>query len=134
MPTGQTGNATNALQLMHFPFPPWWGAHFPDPGHFLSLRGEGTGDTKYHVKQYPHTRQLGRRTRHTTAFACNKYLPTGRAALSEFFSTLKGRVATSLGAVQQVVWPCTEAGLDPQGASGESFPHPHSSDFPARAS
>lgn len=51
------------------------------------------------MKQTPPHNSWGGRTRHITAFACNKYLPTGRAALSESFSTLRERVATSLGAV-----------------------------------
>lgn len=68
------------------------------------------------------------------AFACNKYLPTGRAALSESFSTLRERVATSLGAVGRGSCGCARRQALSQEAPGKSFPQPHSSDNPARAS
>lgn len=89
-----------------------WGG-FSDPGHFLFWgRGEegGGGHKIPHEARTLHNTREEDQTRRS---ACNKYLPTGRAALSEFFSTLRERVATSLGGCwERGAGPCTEAGLN----------------------
>lgn len=72
--TEQTGNATQGLP----------NALPVSPGvAFLTqaTSSHGGGTTEYHTKQKPLHNSWGGRTRHNIAFACNKYLPTGRAAL-----------------------------------------------------
>lgn len=82
-------NQQKMLQIL----PNTWAAS-PDPGHFLSPEGRDKNTTQSKTP-------LGGRTRYTIAFACNKYLPTGCAALSESFSTWRERVAMTLGVVRR---------------------------------
>lgn len=75
VPTEQTGNATQGLPNA-LPVSP--GVAFLTQA--TSSRGVGR-HTEYHTRRKPLHNSWGGRTRHNIAFACNKYLPTGRAAL-----------------------------------------------------
>lgn len=94
--------------------------------------GGGEGERERH--KIPHEAQTphncwGVRTRHTTAFACNKYLPMGRAALSESFSTLREllRLWGLLGGAHVAMHRSRAQSQEvPQRIS----PHLHSSDSP----
>lgn len=97
VPTEHTGNATNALPHA-LPISP--GVTFQTQATSSFVVGRSGVNTKYHMKQKPRT-TAGEKDQTHYMFACNKYLPTGRAALSESFSTLRERVATSLGAVRR---------------------------------
>lgn len=132
-PIERTGNATNAL-LNALPV---------SPGEALLTQATSShwgmgvwGGERHkipHEAKAPHN-SWGRRTRHTIAFACNKYLPTGRAALSESFSTLRERVATSLGLSGRGGAATHTSRAQPQEVPGESCPYPRFSDSPVRAS
>lgn len=130
-PIKRTGNTTNAL-LNALPVSP--GKVFLTQAT-SSHREMGVGGRHKipHEAKAPHN-SWGRRTRHTTAFACNKYLPTGRAALSESFSTLRERVATSLGLSGRGGAATHTRRAQPQEVPGESCPYPCFSDSPVRAS
>lgn len=96
VPPEQTGNAANALHLMHCTsnFP--WGG-FSDPGHFHG--GDGTGHTKYHMKQKPRTTARERDRTLQRLHATSTYPLDVLHFLSS--STLRERVATSSGAVRR---------------------------------
>lgn len=93
-------------------------AHPTLPGVALRSRATSShlgGGTKYHTKQTPPPHATARsRTRHTTAFTCNKSVPTGHTAPESFSTVTRScHVSGGLPVVAAVVWLCTRAGPRP---------------------